>query len=76
MEFATELSKIIRQASISQNQLAKAISMSSTHVSNLMNSKRRPSKDTLETIITKLKLPDASAKRLRRAVAKDMGLLH
>lgn len=74
MEFALELGRVLKASGLSQNKLSQAIGMSSTHVSNMMNSKRRPSRETLDRIVAKLKLSETSASRLRRAVAKDMGL--
>lgn len=69
-EFATKLKGILVKHKLSQGELARRAALSTTHISNIMNGRRLPTKDSLGSIAGALKLSPAQKARLAAALGR------
>lgn len=69
-DFAQELKKQLKKAAISQGELSRRTELSATHVSNVVNGKRLPTKTTLSKIRKALGLSDKEHAKLVDALGR------
>jgi len=69
-EFAAELKLLLKKAKISQGELSRRAHISATHVSNIMNGKRLPTRPTLSKIIAAIGSNEKDRTKLVAAIGR------
>lgn len=72
-ETGKALGEILSGRDVSQSRLARLTARSQPYVNQVVNGKRHPSAEWIETMANALALEDTERERLHRAAAKDHG---
>lgn len=69
-EFVTKLKGVLSKQKVSQGELARRAELSATHISNIMNGRRLPTKESLANICVALELSAGQKARLAAALGR------
>lgn len=69
-EFATKLKALLKKKEVSQGELSRRTELSATHISNIINGKRLPTKDAMSKINAALKLGEKERADLVGAIGR------